>query len=122
VTATLRRIPIRMQLVTNQVRLVIELIDDFAEGTYREVPWHSMAVAAVAILYSVSPADLIPDALPLVGNVDDLFVLGLALKLLGKDLRAYAVAKGYDPDDYFPVGDAPLADGTADPVEPEQDP
>jgi len=106
VKATLQEIPIRMQRVTNQVRLVLELIDDFADGTYREVPWHSMAVAAGAILYSVSPTDLVPDVLPLVGTVDDLFILGIALKLIEKDLRAYAASKGYDVNDYFPVVDS----------------
>jgi uncharacterized membrane protein YkvA (DUF1232 family) len=102
VKATLQEIPVRMQLVTNQVRLVLELIDDFAAGTYRDVPWHSMAVAAGAILYSVSPTDIVPDVLPLVGSLDDLFLIGMALKLIEKDLRAYAESKGYDLNDYFP--------------------
>jgi uncharacterized membrane protein YkvA (DUF1232 family) len=124
VKATLQEIPIRMQLVTNQVRLVLELIDDFAEGTYRDVPWHSMAVAAGAVLYSVSPSDIVPDVLPLVGHLDDLFVLGIALKLIQKDLCAYALAKGYDANDYFPDSDdkmsAKAADGTQ-PVSPAPD-
>jgi uncharacterized membrane protein YkvA (DUF1232 family) len=106
VRTALQEIPIRMQLVTNQVRLVLELIDDFAEGAYRDVPWHSMAVAAGAILYSVSPADIVPDVLPLVGSLDDLFVVGLALKLVEKDLRAYAVSKKYDLNEYFPEPDS----------------
>ena len=89
VRATLQEIPIRMQLVTNQVRLVLELIDDFAAGSYREIPWHSMAVAAGAVLYAVSPTDIVPDVLPLVGSLDDLFLIGLALRLIRKDLRAY---------------------------------
>ncbi|MBN1612703.1 MAG: DUF1232 domain-containing protein [Polyangiaceae bacterium] len=115
VKATLQEIPVRMQRVTNQVRLVLELIDDFADGTYREVPWHSMAVAAGAILYSVSPTDLVPDVLPLVGSVDDLFVLGIALKLIEKDLRTYAASKGYDVNDYFPDLDS-AASGQAAPL------
>ena len=102
VKATLHEIPVRMQLVTNQVRLVLELIDDFAAGTYRDIPWHSMAVAAGAVLYSVSPTDIVPDVLPLIGSLDDLLLIGIALKLIGKDLRAYAESKGYDPNDYFP--------------------
>ena len=109
VKSTLQEIPIRMQLVTNQVRLVLELIDDFAEGTYRDIPWHSMAVAAGAILYSVSPADIVPDILPIVGSLDDLFVLGLALKLVEKDLRAYALSKDYDVNDFFPKSDSKVA-------------
>jgi uncharacterized membrane protein YkvA (DUF1232 family) len=115
VKATLQEIPGRMQRVTNQVRLVLELIDDFAEGTYREVPWHSMAIAAGAILYSVSPADIVPDALPLVGSLDDLLLIGIALRLIEKDLRAYAVSKGYDVNDYFPDADSAKSEQGASP-------
>lgn len=118
VKATLQRVPVRMQLMTNQVRLVLELIDDFAEGTYRDVPWHSMAVAAGAILYSVSPADVVPDALPLVGSVDDLFVIGMGLKLIEKDLRAYALTKGYSVHDYFPGGDSATSQRTTEEPQP----
>ncbi len=106
VKATLQEIPIRMQFVTNRVRLVLELIDDFAAGTYREIPWHSMALAAGAILYSVSPADIVPDVLPIIGSLDDLVVLGIALKVIDKDLRAYARSKGYDLNDFFPDPDS----------------
>jgi uncharacterized membrane protein YkvA (DUF1232 family) len=116
VKATLQEIPIRMQRVTNQVRLVLELIDDFAEGTYRDIPWHSMAIAAGAILYSVSPADLVPDALPLVGNLDDLIVLGIALRLIEKDLRRYAASKGHEPSEYFGDADSPTSGQTTSPT------
>jgi uncharacterized membrane protein YkvA (DUF1232 family) len=122
VNATLQEIPVRMQRVTNQVRLVLELIDDFAEGTYRNVPWHSMAVAAGAILYSVSPTDIVPDVLPLVGSLDDLFVIGLALKLIEKDLRTYAASKGYDVDDYFPGAASATLEEAALPTRPERPP
>jgi uncharacterized membrane protein YkvA (DUF1232 family) len=61
-----------------------------------------MALAAGAVLYSVSPTDIVPDVLPLVGSLDDLFLMGLALRLIEKDLRAYAASKGYDVAEYFP--------------------
>jgi uncharacterized membrane protein YkvA (DUF1232 family) len=122
VKATLQEIPTKMQRVTNQVRLVLELIDDFAEGTYRNVPWHSMAIAAGAILYSVSPADIVPDTLPLVGNLDDLFVVGIALRLIQKDLRTYAASKGYDVNDYFPDTGRATSQRTTSPMQPGQPP
>ncbi len=95
-------IPRRMQLVTNQARLVLELIDDFLEGKYRDIPWHSVAVASGALVYSVSPADVVPDFLPLVGSLDDMAVISIAMRWIEKDLRAYCAFKGYDPEDYFP--------------------
>jgi uncharacterized membrane protein YkvA (DUF1232 family) len=102
VQKTLQEIPKRMQLVTNQARLVVELIDDFAAGRYRDIPWHSLAVASVAILYSVSPADAVPDFVPGVGSVDDLVVIGIAFRLIRRDLEAYCRFKGYDVSQYLP--------------------
>lgn len=102
VQSTLQDIPRRMQLVTNQARLVVELIDDFAAGRYRELPWHSVALAALAILYSVSPADAVPDYLPGVGAVDDLVVIGIAFWAVRRELERYCRFKGYDVADYLP--------------------
>jgi len=97
----LKEIPDRLQLMTNQVRLLLDLVDDYWSGEYREVPWHSLAVAVVAVLYFVSPSDIIPDYLPAIGHVDDILLIGLAIRLLKKDLIAYARFKGLDPGEYF---------------------
>lgn len=101
VRSSLDAVPARMQLVTNQAGLVLELVEDFIEGRYRKIPWHSLVVASGALLYSVSPADVVPDVLPLVGALDDMAVLSLAMRWLRKDLKAYCEFKGYDPAHYF---------------------
>jgi uncharacterized membrane protein YkvA (DUF1232 family) len=44
-------------------------------GHYREVPWKSMLVVVAAIIYFVSPIDLIPDFIPVTGLSDDFAVL-----------------------------------------------
>lgn len=46
-----------------------------------EVPWYAKACAAGAVAYDVSPVNLIPDCIPVLGQLDDLLVtlLGLAL-------------------------------------------
>jgi uncharacterized membrane protein YkvA (DUF1232 family) len=101
ITNELRKIPDRMQKVTNQARLVMELTDDFRSGRYRSISWLSIAVGAACLVYAVSPGDVIPDALPGVGALDDMVVLTLAMRFLEKDLRAYARSKGYDEKQYF---------------------
>lgn len=44
-------------------------------GHYRQVPWKSMLVVVAAIVYFVSPIDLIPDFIPVTGLSDDFAVL-----------------------------------------------
>jgi len=101
VSETLRRVPRRMRKVVNQTELVLELIDDFRDGTYRDVPWHSVAIASAGLLYSVSPADVIPEFIPFVGSLDDLAVMAVATRAIEKELRAYCRFKGFAESDYF---------------------
>lgn len=97
----LRSIPDRMQKVTNQARLVLDLLDDFNAGRYQDIPWHSIAIAAVALVYSISPADVIPDTVPFLGSLDDILVISVAMRLIRRDLKKYCEFKGYDPSEYF---------------------
>lgn len=96
-----RTVPDRMHRVANQLSLSIELVDDFRHGKYRDIPWSAVAIISGALLYSVSPADVLPDTLLGVGAIDDALVLALATRLVRKQLEAYAVFKGYDPKEYF---------------------
>jgi uncharacterized membrane protein YkvA (DUF1232 family) len=104
VTEALRELPNRMHLVANQTKLMMELIDDFRAGKYRQVPWHALAIAAAAILYVASPADLLPDVLAGLGFLDDTAVAAMAARAVRKDLKAYCAYKGYDVHEYFAAG------------------
>ena len=53
------------------------------------VPWAAKIVAGGAVAYVASPIDLIPDIIPGVGQLDDLFLLVRALRYL-------ASSAGYD--------------------------
>lgn len=45
------------------------------------VPWHAKAVAAAVAAYALSPIDLIPDFIPVLGLVDDLLIVPLGVLL-----------------------------------------
>jgi uncharacterized membrane protein YkvA (DUF1232 family) len=49
---------------------------------HRQVPWHAKMVVGCAVLYVVSPIQLIPNFIPIVGQLDDVFVVALAVKFL----------------------------------------
>jgi len=94
-------VPERLERVAQQSRLVLELLDDVRSGSYRDLSWYSVPVAAAALLYTVNPADVVPDVLPFLGSFDDAAVLALAVRLLRQDLRAYCRFKGYPEGRYF---------------------
>jgi uncharacterized membrane protein YkvA (DUF1232 family) len=60
-----------------------------------------VALIAGAILYAVSPADVIPDTIPVIGVLDDLAVVAVATRLVRGQLKAYARFKGYPLGRYF---------------------
>jgi uncharacterized membrane protein YkvA (DUF1232 family) len=46
------------------------------------VPWYAKALGACIIAYALSPIDLIPDFVPVVGYLDDLVLVPLGLLLM----------------------------------------
>jgi uncharacterized membrane protein YkvA (DUF1232 family) len=65
------------------------------------VPWYAKVVAAAVAAYALSPIDLIPDFIPVVGYLDDLIIVPLgillAVRLIPPDLmgelRSAAIAR-----------------------------
>ena len=59
---------------------------------YRDprVPWYAKAFMFVIVAYAISPIDLIPDFIPVLGYVDDLIIVPagifLALKMIPKEV------------------------------------
>ncbi len=56
----------------------------------RRVPWYAKLVAGCVVAYALSPIDLIPDFIPVLGYLDDLILLplgiALAVRLIPPDL------------------------------------
>ena len=52
----------------------------------RRTPWYAKVLMAVVVAYAVSPVDLIPDFIPVLGYIDDLVLVPagiyLALKMV----------------------------------------
>ena len=46
------------------------------------VPWYAKLLAAAVVAYALSPVDLIPDFIPVLGYLDDLLLLPLGILLV----------------------------------------
>ena len=75
--------------IWRDIKLMIGLITDYAQGNYKDVSWKVMAAVTGAVVYFVSPIDVIPDFLPIMCYLDDALVIKLALDMSGDDLSAY---------------------------------
>ena len=72
-----------------RAKLLLSLVRDYATGRYREVPYWVIGAAAFALLYVLSPVDLIPDMIPGIGYLDDAAVVALCLKMIEAEFAKY---------------------------------
>lgn len=70
--------------------LMISMVKAWIKKDYTEVSPKVIACLVGAVIYLLKKKDLISDSIPIVGIVDDIAVLGLALKLSEPELKAYA--------------------------------
>lgn len=71
------------------VKLLISLVKDYWSGEYRSIPWWAMSAVVFTLLYVISPVDLIPDFIPVIGYMDDAAVLSVCLMLVEQELAGY---------------------------------
>ena len=58
----------------------------------RRCPWYARALAAVVIAYALSPIDLIPDFIPVLGLLDDLVLVPVGLLAVRRLIPAEVLA------------------------------
>ena len=91
--------PSIMQAVYRQAKLLYLMLRDWWNDEY-ELPWRVVAAITACLLYVLNPFDLIPDFIPVLGAIDDLFVVGLTIALIRADLRRYCRKNDLDPSEY----------------------
>jgi len=74
------------------------LLKDYWNGKYTNLPYRTILAIAVALLYILTPIDLIPDVLPLLGLTDDLTMFLFVWEMVSKDIEEYALWKAENGD------------------------
>ena len=54
----------------------------------KKTPWYAKLLAALTVAYALSPIDLVPDFIPVLGYLDDLIILPLLVALTVKFIPA----------------------------------
>jgi uncharacterized membrane protein YkvA (DUF1232 family) len=70
-------------------KLLGAIVKDYWAGAYRQVPYGVIASSVFTLIYVLNPFDLVPDVLPLIGQLDDVAVMGACLILIEMDLHKY---------------------------------
>ncbi|MCZ4225564.1 YkvA family protein [Pedobacter rhodius] len=73
--------------------LLFAIAKDYVNGDYTEIPKRSIIAILGGLIYFLSPIDVVPDFVPVLGFIDDVFVLNLVYKQVLKDLEKYKIWK-----------------------------
>jgi uncharacterized membrane protein YkvA (DUF1232 family) len=90
----------------NTARLATNLLALWKLFRHPETPWLAKLVAVLVLAYALSPIDLIPDFIPVLGLLDDVILLplgiALAVKLTPRPLWLARVAEAETGADQLP--------------------
>lgn len=87
-------------------RLLLAIVKDYWTGRYRKIPYGMIAAVVFVLLYVFNPFDIMPDFLPLIGQIDDAAIVGASLMALERDLNQYRTWKAArKPDLTIPRGE-----------------
>ena len=73
-----------MNLKARAHQLMADIPAVFLVMKSRQTPWYAKALAGLTVAYALSPIDLIPDFIPVLGYLDDLIILPLLIALTVK--------------------------------------
>lgn len=81
----------RIRDLADQIKRLGRLIRAYSNGSYRDISVANIALVVAGVLYFVTPLDLVPDAIPGAGLVDDATVLGFVLARVQGELEQFAL-------------------------------
>jgi uncharacterized membrane protein YkvA (DUF1232 family) len=74
-------------------QLLISVVKDYRAGVFRKIPFGTVAAIVVTLIYVLNPFDLVPDFLPIIGQLDDAAVVAACMILIEHDLQTYKLWK-----------------------------
>jgi uncharacterized membrane protein YkvA (DUF1232 family) len=82
--------------LVDQLEFLADVVEDVAEGAYKDLPYSALASAVFALTYAHKKTDIIPDGVAMMGHADDSSVARAVLILHEKAFATYAEKTGVD--------------------------
>lgn len=72
-----------------QLSLVTRMLKAYGTGDYRQLPWKTAIRMIAVLIYFVSPIDILPDFLPVLGFTDDIALMLWLFSGLKDDIEKF---------------------------------
>jgi uncharacterized membrane protein YkvA (DUF1232 family) len=77
------------QVLAEKVTMLSRMVKAYASGQYKIIPWGSIVKIIAVLIYFISPIDVIPDFLPVIGLADDLALVMWLFSSLQEDFANF---------------------------------
>lgn len=71
------------------VPIMASLIRNYIRKEYTDIPIGTIIAVLAALIYFVSPIDIVPDSIPVIGYFDDAAVVAACWNLVESDVKEY---------------------------------
>lgn len=79
----------KLKKLYDDAKTLIMMLKDHKAGIYKELPSALITATVVALLYVLSPFDLVPDTIPFLGLTDDAAVVAAVFAGFASEIDAY---------------------------------
>ena len=82
-----------LEEIKDNMKEAFNYVSDVFSGRYKDYSMTALITLVAGMVYVVSPIDIIPDFIPVVGSTDDITVFLFVLKSVNDELERYRKSK-----------------------------
>lgn len=78
-----------MQSISSKIMILGKLLKFYATGDYRGIDLKNVVIIITAFVYFLSPIDLIPDFIPMLGFADDIALVTFVFNSVAEEIEKF---------------------------------
>lgn len=75
--------------IAERIKIIVRMLQSWNNKEYTDIPYTTIFLSTAILLYFVSPIDLFPDFIPIIGGLDDMILLGFLLETIDKEIEKF---------------------------------
>lgn len=78
-----------LQSITSKIMILGKLLKFYATGEYRAIDLKNVVIIITAFVYFLSPLDLVPDFIPMLGFADDIALMTFVFNSVSEEIEKF---------------------------------